>query len=212
MGEESVLRALRACRPSKTLVLLNPIRIGRRPLTNKKLPRERASPMFSNPTAVTFIGYLIVMVGVGVFAYYYTRSYTDFILGGRSLGGFVTALSVGASDMSGWLLMGLPGAVFLFGVSQSWIAIGLILGSWLNWRFAAARLRVYTEKAHNSLTLPDYLTHRFEDKSNALRIIASAVILIFFTIYCASASTNCTNGRSYFLPTLESSSPNAGAI
>lgn len=67
--------------------------------------------MFSNPTAVTFIGYLIVMVGVGVFAYYYTRSYTDFILGGRSLGGFVTALSVGASDMSGWLLMGLPGAV-----------------------------------------------------------------------------------------------------
>ena len=142
--------------------------------------------MFSNPTAVTFIGYLIVMVGVGVFAYYYTRSYTDFILGGRSLGGFVTALSVGASDMSGWLLMGLPGAVFLFGVSQSWIAIGLILGSWLNWRFAAARLRVYTEKAHNSLTLPDYLTHRFEDKSNALRIIASAVILIFFTIYCAS--------------------------
>ena len=83
--------------------------------------------MFSNPTAVTFIGYLIVMVGVGVFAYYYTRSYTDFILGGRSLGGFVTALSVGASDMSGWLLMGLPGAVFLFGVSQSWIAIGLIL-------------------------------------------------------------------------------------
>ena len=186
MGEESVLRALRACRPSKTRVLLNPIRIGRRPLTNKKLPRERASPMFSNPTAVTFIGYLIVMVGVGVFAYYYTRSYTDFILGGRSLGGFVTALSVGASDMSGWLLMGLPGAVFLFGVSQSWIAIGLILGSWLNWRFAAARLRVYTEKAHNSLTLPDYLTHRFEDKSNALRIIASAVILIFFTIYCAS--------------------------
>ena len=131
--------------------------------------------MFSNPTAVTFIGYLIVMVGVGVFAYYYTRSYTDFILGGRSLGGFVTALSVGASDMSGWLLMGLPGAVFLFGVSQSWIAIGLILGSWLNWRFAAARLRVYTEKAHNSLTLPDYLTHRFEDKSNALRIIASAI-------------------------------------
>ena len=186
MGEESVLRTLRACRHSKTRVLLNPIRIGRRPLTNKKLPRERASPMFSNPTAVTFIGYLIVMVGVGVFAYYYTRSYTDFILGGRSLGGFVTALSVGASDMSGWLLMGLPGAVFLFGVSQSWIAIGLILGSWLNWRFAAARLRVYTEKAHNSLTLPDYLTHRFEDKSNALRIIASAVILIFFTIYCAS--------------------------
>ena len=71
--------------------------------------------MFSNPTAVTFIGYLILMVLVGVFAYYYTRNYADFILGGRSLGGFVTALSVGASDMSGWLRMGLPGAVFLYG-------------------------------------------------------------------------------------------------
>lgn len=142
--------------------------------------------MFSNPTAVTFIGYLILMVLVGIFAYYYTRNYADFILGGRSLGGFVTALSVGASDMSGWLLMGLPGAVFLYGISQSWIAIGLIIGSWFNWKLVAARLRVYTEKAHNSLTLPDYLSHRFEDKKNVLRIIAAAVILIFFTIYCAS--------------------------
>ena len=142
--------------------------------------------MFSNPTAITFTSYMILMVILGFVAWRYTRNFNDYILGGRSLGGVVTALSVGASDMSGWLLMGLPGAVFLFGVSQSWIAIGLILGSWLNWRFAAARLRVYTEKAHNSLTLPDYLTHRFEDKSNALRIIASAVILIFFTIYCAS--------------------------
>ena len=142
--------------------------------------------MFSNPTAVTFIGYLILMICVGGFAYFYTRSYADFILGGRSLGGFVTALSVGASDMSGWLLMGLPGAVFLYGVSQSWIAIGLIVGAWFNWKLVAARLRVYTEKAHNSLTLPDYLTHRFEDKGNVLRIIAALVILIFFTIYCAS--------------------------
>ena len=75
--------------------------------------------MFSNPTAVTFIGYLIIMVAVGFFAYYYTRSYSDYILGGRSLGGIVTALSVGASDMSGWLLMGLPGAVFLSGISES---------------------------------------------------------------------------------------------
>ncbi len=142
--------------------------------------------MFSNPTAVTFIGYLIVMVGVGFFAYYYTRNYSDYILGGRSLGGIVTALSVGASDMSGWLLMGLPGAVFLFGISQSWIAIGLTLGSYINWRLVAGRLRVYTEKAHNALTLPDYLSHRFEDKQNLLRIIAAVVILIFFTIYCAS--------------------------
>lgn len=142
--------------------------------------------MFSNPTAVTFIGYLIVMVGVGFFAYYSTRNYSDYILGGRSVGGLVTALSVGASDMSGWLLMGLPGAVFLSGISQSWIAIGLTLGSYLNWTIVAGRLRVYTEKAHNALTLPDFFSHRFEDKQNLLRIISAAVILIFFTIYCAS--------------------------
>ncbi len=142
--------------------------------------------MFSNPTAVTFIGYLIVMVGVGFFAYYSTRNYSDYILGGRSLGGLVTALSVGASDMSGWLLMGLPGAVFLSGISQSWIAIGLTLGSYLNWTIVAGRLRVYTEKAHNALTLPDFFSQRFEDKQNLLRIIAAVVILIFFTIYCAS--------------------------
>ena len=142
--------------------------------------------MFSNPTAVTFIGYLVLMVGVGVFAYRYTRNYSDYILGGRSLGGIVTALSVGASDMSGWLLMGLPGAVFLSGISEAWIAVGLILGSWLNWNLVAARLRVYTEKTHNALTLPDYFTHRFEDDKNLLRIISALVILIFFTIYCAS--------------------------
>lgn len=142
--------------------------------------------MFSNPTAVTFIGYLIAMIGVGFFAYYYTRNYSDYILGGRSLGGIVTALSVGASDMSGWLLMGVPGSVYLFGISQSWIAIGLTLGAYINWHLVAARLRVYTEKAHNALTLPDYFTHRFEDKNNVLRIIAAIVILIFFTIYCAS--------------------------
>ena len=86
--------------------------------------------MFSNPTAITFVGYLLVMVCVGFYAYYHTRSYGDYILGGRSLGGFVTALSVGASDMSGWLLMGLPGAVYLAGISQSWIGIGLVLGSY----------------------------------------------------------------------------------
>ncbi len=142
--------------------------------------------MFSNPTAITFVGYLLLMVGVGFIAYRYTKNYTDFILGGRRLGGFVTALSVGASDMSGWLLMGLPGAVFLSGITESWIAIGLTVGSYLNWHFVAARLRVYTERAHNALTLPDYFTHRFEDKSKALRIISAVVILIFFTIYCAS--------------------------
>ena len=142
--------------------------------------------MLNNPTAITFITYMVLMVGVGFFAYYYTRNYSDYILGGRSLGGLVTALSVGASDMSGWLLMGLPGAVYVTGIASSWIAIGLTIGAYINWCIVATRLRLYTEKAHNALTLPDYFSHRFADKQNLLRIVAATVILIFFTIYCAS--------------------------
>ncbi len=88
--------------------------------------------------------------------------------------------------MSGWLLMGLPGAVYVSGLSESWIAIGLCLGAYLNWRWVAARLRLYTERAGNALTLPDFLANRFEDKSNALRIVTALVILVFFTLYCAS--------------------------
>ena len=142
--------------------------------------------MFDNPTAITFCAYLFLMVGLGFAAWYYTRNFNDYILGGRSLGGIVTALSVGASDMSGWLLMGLPGAVFLSGISESWLAIGLVLGSYANWHLVAARLRVYTEVSHNALTLPDFFTHRFHDTTKSLRIFAAVVILVFFTIYCAS--------------------------
>lgn len=142
--------------------------------------------LLSNPTSITFIGYMVIMIGIGLFAYFYTRNYNDYILGGRSMNGLVTALSVGASDMSGWLLMGLPGAIFLFGIREGWIALGLTIGAYLNWHLVAARLRVYTEKTHNALTLPDYFSHRFEDKSNILRLVSATVILIFFTIYCAS--------------------------
>lgn len=109
-----------------------------------------------------------------------------YILGGRSLGSLVTALSAGASDMSGWLLMGLPGAIFLSGISESWIAIGLIIGAWLNWKIVAGRLRVQTEHHGNALTLPDYFSSRFEDSSKLLRVISALVILVFFTIYCSS--------------------------
>ncbi len=98
----------------------------------------------------------------------------------------MTALSAGASDMSGWLLMGLPGAIFISGISESWIAIGLTIGAYLNWKLVAGRLRVHTEANNNALTLPDYFTHRFEDSSKLLRIISAVVILVFFTIYCAS--------------------------
>ena len=142
--------------------------------------------MFDNPIAVTFCGYLFLMITLGFCAYFYTRNFNDYILGGRRVGGVITALSVGASDMSGWLLMGVPGAAYAAGLCESWIAIGLTLGTYLNWRLVSARLRLYTELEHNSLTLPDFFTHRFNDKSRWLRIISAIVILIFFTIYCSS--------------------------
>lgn len=140
----------------------------------------------STPMLVTFTVYILGMIIIGFIAYRATKNFDDYILGGRSLGGVVTGLSAGASDMSGWLLMGLPGAIFLAGISESWIAIGLIIGAYLNWRLVAGRLRVHTEANHNSLTLPDYFTNRFEDDSKLLRIFSAVVILIFFTIYCAS--------------------------
>ncbi|PWC09548.1 sodium/proline symporter PutP [Brenneria roseae subsp. americana] len=140
----------------------------------------------STPMLVTFLVYILGMVLIGLFAYRATNSFGDYILGGRKMGSVVTALSAGASDMSGWLLMGLPGAVFISGISESWIAIGLTIGAYLNWKWVAGRLRVHTEVNHNALTLPDYFTHRFEDTSKLLRVISALIILIFFTIYCAS--------------------------
>ncbi|MFT4172916.1 MAG: sodium/proline symporter PutP [Rhodocyclaceae bacterium] len=140
----------------------------------------------STPLTVTFVLYILGMVAIGFVAYRYTRNLSDYILGGRSLGAFVVALSAGASDMSGWLLMGLPGAVFLHGVSESWIAIGLTIGAWCNWKWVAGRLRVYTERAHNALTLPDFFTYRFEDDSRVLRILSALIILVFFAVYASS--------------------------
>ena len=140
----------------------------------------------SNPTTVTFIVYILAMIGIGFAAWRYTHNLSDYILGGRSLGSFVTAMSAGASDMSGWLLMGLPGAIYAAGLAESWIAIGLVLGAWFNWSVIAGPLRVYTELSRDALTLPDYFTHRFEDNSNILRVLAALVILVFFTVYCAS--------------------------
>jgi sodium/proline symporter len=139
-----------------------------------------------HPTFLTFFLYFAGMVTLGVIAWRGTKTLSDYILGGRRFGSFVTAMSAGASDMSGWLLMGLPGAVYASGLSESWIAIGLVLGAWFNWYLVAGRLRVYTELAHNSLTLPDYFTHRFADPGKLLRVISALIILVFFTIYCAS--------------------------
>jgi len=138
------------------------------------------------PELVTFAVYLAAMMGIGVYFYYRTQSLSDYILGGRRLGASVAALSAGASDMSGWLLLGLPGLIYASGMAGAWIAIGLALGAYLNWQFVARRLRTYTEVAADSLTLPDYLENRFEDRSRVLRVLSALVILVFFTIYTSS--------------------------
>jgi len=137
-------------------------------------------------TLTTFIIYLVALIGFGFLFYRSTDTLSDYILGGRKLGSGVAALSAGASDMSGWLLLGLPGAVYASGLNQIWIAVGLSIGAYLNWQFVARKLRKYTEVASDSITLPDYLEFRFYDKSRMLRVISAVVILIFFAIYTAS--------------------------
>lgn len=138
------------------------------------------------PTLITFVLYLILMLLFGLFAYRLTNNLSDYILGGRKLGPGVTALSAGASDMSGWLLLGLPGAVYAAGMNQVWIAVGLAAGAFLNWLFVARRLRRHTEIADDAITLPDFLEHRFEDDTRILRVVSAVVILLFFTFYTSS--------------------------
>ena len=138
------------------------------------------------PTVATFVVYLVGMLAIGLVAYKLTSNLSDYVLGGRRLGAGVAALSAGASDMSGWLLLGLPGAVYAAGMNQIWIAVGLTIGAYLNWQFVAKRLRIYTEVAKDSITVPDYLENRFEDSSKALRVISAIVILVFFAFYTSS--------------------------
>jgi sodium/proline symporter len=138
------------------------------------------------PLLASFLAYLLLIVVIGGNAYTRTHDIEDYILGGRKLGTVVTALSVGASDMSGWLLLGLPGAVYLAGISEVWIGIGLVCGAYASWRLVSKRLRLYSHHADNSLTLPDYLENRFADSSRLLRVLAALVILLFFTFYTAS--------------------------
>jgi sodium/proline symporter len=137
---------------------------------------------------VAFAAYLALMLTIG--ALYMKRSSNsteEYFLGGRGLSGWVAALSAQASDMSGWLLMGLPGAVYALGTGQSWIAIGLFIGTVCNWVFISSRLRKYTIRANNSLTLPSYFENRFHDNKKILLTISSIVIVIFFLVYTASA-------------------------
>lgn len=133
-----------------------------------------------------FAVYLIGMLLIGASYMKKTKSSEDFFLGGRGLTGWVAALSAQASDMSGWLLMGLPGTVYAFGTGQIWIAIGLFIGTVLNWALVAKRLRRYTIRANNSLTLPKYLENRFHDKHKILLLASSLAIVVFFLVYTAS--------------------------
>jgi sodium/proline symporter len=140
----------------------------------------------STPILATFFVYFVVMIVIGVWVYRRTNTLADFALGGRSLNAPTAALSAQASDMSGWLLLGLPGAVYAAGIGATWIAIGLAAGTYLNWLFVAPRLRTYTERAGNAVSLSAYLESRFEDPTRLLRLISAVVIVVFFTTYVAS--------------------------
>ncbi|HDY7718137.1 TPA: sodium/proline symporter PutP [Vibrio vulnificus] len=133
----------------------------------------------------TFIAYLILMVAIGVYAYKKTSSSSDYFLGGRSLGPWPAALSAGASDMSGWLLLGLPGYAYAAGIESFWLAGGLLVGTWANWLVSAKRLRIYSIQT-DALTLPEFLSRRFDDKSKLIQTISAFFILLFFLFYTSS--------------------------
>jgi SSS family solute:Na+ symporter/sodium/proline symporter len=131
--------------------------------------------------------YFVLMLGIGLYAYRESTSdVSGYILGGRKLGPAVASLSAGASDMSGWMLLGLPGAMYLSGLSSAWIAIGLFIGALANYLIVAPRLRLHTQLARDALTIPDYFDKRFLDRTRLLRVISSVVIVIFFTLYTSS--------------------------
>ena len=134
----------------------------------------------------TFIVYICLMMFIGYLAYRRTKNLSDYILGGRSLGSWVTAMSASASDMSGWLLLGLPGYAYAAGLEAGWIALGLLIGTYFNWRLIAARLRHYSVIAGNSQTLPEFFENRFHDKTRLLRTVSAIFILLFFLFYTSS--------------------------
>jgi SSS family solute:Na+ symporter len=136
---------------------------------------------------VSVAGYFVLMLGIGLYAYKKsTDDVSGYMLGGRQLHPAVGALSAGASDMSGWMLMGLPGAIYVSGLGAAWIAVGLVIGAYFNYLLVAPRLRVFTEVADDAITIPDYFEKRFNDKTRILRILSSVVIVIFFTLYTSS--------------------------
>ncbi|MGF1735560.1 sodium/proline symporter PutP [Photobacterium satsumensis] len=144
--------------------------------------------MIENSFAITatFVAYLIGMLAIGYIAYKRTSNSADYFLGGRTLGPWPAALSAGASDMSGWLLLGLPGYAYAAGIESLWLAGGLLLGTWLNWLICAKRLRTYSITTDNALTIPEFLARRFNDNSKLLQTISAFFILLFFLFYTSS--------------------------
>jgi len=135
--------------------------------------------------------YIVGIYIIGILASKRTKTTSDYLLGNRDLNTYTTAFGVGASDMSGWLMMALPGAVLVSGISNIWIPLGLVTGAYINWKYIAKKLRYYTEKYGNALTIPWYLSNRFNDNSNTIRIATATILLIFFTIYSASGLVAC---------------------
>lgn len=144
-------------------------------------------------TIMAFVIYFIALIIIGVHFWKVKDrdSMEDYILGGRSFGPYVSAMSAQASDMSGWLLMGLPGSIVLAGLGQAWIGIGLLIGSYTSWLFVAKRLRKHSVVSKNSLTMPEFFSNRFADHKGYLRIVCAVVILFFFTIYVGSGFQSC---------------------
>ena len=141
---------------------------------------------------VTIVAYMLMMVVIGLVCSKKNEDVSDFYLGGRKLGPIVTAMSAEASDMSSWLLMGLPGVAYLTGCAEAgWTAIGLAIGTYINWLIVAKRLRVYTQKCGNSITIPDFFSNRYRDSKKILMGISAAIILIFFIPYTASGFSAC---------------------
>lgn len=158
---------------------------------------------FSLPILITFIIYGCFVYFIAVWTARGTKNTADYMLAGRKLNGWLTALGAGASDMSSWLLMALPGTVYLFGLSAIWYPVALSIGAYLNWRIVGKRLRVYTEVANDSLTLPSYFDNRFKSKDNKLRLVTALAIIVFFTMYSVAGFvsgavlTQYTFGLSY---------------
>lgn len=143
---------------------------------------------------VAFVLYFLLVIGIGVYFFMQDRKTSgekSFFLGGRKMGGMVAALSAGASDMSAWVLMGLPGSIYLYGIGQVWISVGLLIGTILAWFLVAPRLRRYSILANDSITIPQYLTNRFLSSSKALQVICAIIFMIVYCVYGASSISAC---------------------